>query len=90
MSDKSSDARIAEIERLIDEFITKFRAGTSDADHFITMNEIEKLWTELRNGTNNVYSDMIQELMRTVDEPDLLHKKESANVKNSSVNGLLE
>jgi hypothetical protein len=39
------------------------------------MFEIERLWSELQNSTNNVYSDMIRELMSTVDERDLIRKK---------------
>jgi hypothetical protein len=68
-------ARVLEIERLIAEFKEKFEAGTSDADNFITMNEIERLWGELRGNTDNIYSDIVQGLMRTVDEGDLIRKK---------------
>jgi Ca2+-binding EF-hand superfamily protein len=78
MSDENRDltsVRIAEIERLIKEFKEKFEAGTSNADDFITMNEIEKMWAELQNNTNNVYSDMIKEMMSSVDERDLIRKK---------------
>ena len=67
--------KLAEIERLIREFREKFDAGVSDADNFITINEIEQLWGELRFNTNNVYSDMICELMSSVDESDLIRKK---------------
>ena len=67
--------RVLEIERLITEFKEKFEAGTSDADNFITMNEIERLWGELRGNTNNIYSDMLQELIGSVDESKLIRKK---------------
>jgi len=67
--------RVLEIERLITEFKEKFEAGTSDADNFITMNEIERLWGELRGNTNNIYSDMLQELIGSVDESELIRKK---------------
>ncbi|MDR1922338.1 MAG: hypothetical protein LBS31_11460 [Candidatus Adiutrix sp.] len=67
--------RIAEIERLIKEFKERFEAGTSDVDNFITITEIEQLWAELQNNTNNMYSDMLKEMMSTVDESDLIRKK---------------
>ena len=67
--------RVLEIERLLNEFKEKFEAGTSDADNFITMNEIERLWGSLRNNTDNIYSDMVMELMNSVDESDMIHKK---------------
>jgi hypothetical protein len=71
----STGVKLAEIERLINEFKEKFEAGTSDAENFMTMFEIEQLWLELQNGTNNVYSDMVRELMSTVDERGLIRKK---------------
>jgi hypothetical protein len=48
--------KLAEIELLIKAFKEKFEAGTSDAENFMTMYEIEQLWSELQNGTNNVIS----------------------------------
>ena len=65
----------AEIERLIRDFKEKFAAGTSSADDFMTISEIELLWGELQNRTNNIYSDMIRKLMSEVDESDLIRKK---------------
>lgn len=77
-----TDIRIAEIGRLIQDFREKFRAGTSDADNFMSIAEVELLWAELRNKTNNIYSDMIRKLMSEVDERDLIRKKkENTNLK---------
>ena len=67
--------RIAEIERLISDFKEKFEAGTADVDNFITINEIEQLWSKLRRDTDNVYSDIMHDLMNSVDETDLIRKK---------------
>ncbi len=46
------NAEIAEIERLIQEFKEKFADGTSDADHFMNISQIELLWSELQSKTN--------------------------------------
>ena len=73
-NDKTA-ARIAELERLINEFKERFKAGTSDIENFMTMSEIEELWRELQSSTNNIYSDMVRELMSTVDERELIRKK---------------
>jgi hypothetical protein len=70
--------KLIEIERLIREFKEKFEAGTSDAENFMTMFEIEQIWSELQNSTNTVYSDMVQELMNAVDERDLIRKKKES------------
>ena len=70
-----ANAEIARIERLIQEFKEKFVDGTSDADKFITISQIELLWSELQNSTHNIYSDMIRRMMSEVDESDLISKK---------------
>jgi len=77
---KSSDTvrnetRIDEIERLVNEFQEKFQAGTSQTESFITMTEIERMWSELRNKTDNIYSDMICEMLSSVDEGELIREK---------------
>jgi hypothetical protein len=69
------DARVAEIERLIRGFREKFQAGTSDAENFLTMTEIERMWSELRSKTDNIYSDMLCELLSSVDEGGLIREK---------------
>jgi hypothetical protein len=73
---------IAEIERIIREFKEKFCAGTASADDFMTISELELMWGDLQNRTNNIYSDMIRKLMSEVDEGDLIRKKkDSTNSK---------
>jgi len=67
--------KIVEIERLILEFKEKFEAGTSDVDSFMTMHEIERLWSELQNNTKVIYSDILQDLLCAVNEKDLIRKK---------------
>lgn len=66
---------IAEIERLIREFKERFADGTSDADNFMNISDIEMLWSELQSKTNDIYSDMIRKLMSEVDESALISKK---------------
>jgi len=66
---------IAEIERIIQDFKEKFAAGTLDADNFMNISDIEVLWSDLQNKTNNIYSDMIRKLMSDVDKSALISKK---------------
>lgn len=70
--------RIAEIERLINEFKAKIQEGTADVDNFITMTEIELLWGRLQSETNNIYSDMVREVLSTVDERAVIRKKKES------------
>jgi hypothetical protein len=81
MNDENRDLttiKLAEIERLIKDFKERFEAGTSDADNFISMIEIERMWAELQNNTQIVYSDFIKELMSNVDEHELIRKKKKS------------
>jgi len=66
---------IARISQYIREFKEKFASGTSDSENFITITQIEMLWRELRNDTNEIYSDMLDRLMSEVSESDLIRKK---------------
>ena len=80
---ESTDIRIVEIEQLIQEFKRRFKVGTSDADNFMTITEIELLWGELQNKTNKIQSDILRELMSEVDESDLIRKKKE-NIANKA------
>jgi len=73
--DYASDLQKAEIERLIDEFREKFKKRTADTNNFITIHEIEKMWGELLGNTQNIYSDMIRDLINTQDEKELIRQK---------------
>jgi len=41
----------------------------------MNISDIELLWSDLQNKTNNIYSDMIRKLMSEVDESALISKK---------------
>jgi hypothetical protein len=78
-----SNIQVSEIERLIDEFKAKFKARTSDSDNFITIHEIERMWGELQQNTLNIYSDMVGDLMGSIDERDLIRKKKENTHKKA-------
>lgn len=75
MSFELIQLKLTELARIIKEFKEQFEAGTSDSDHFISLNEIEKLWGNLNNQSEYMYSDMIRKLMSMVDERDIVRKK---------------
>jgi hypothetical protein len=77
-----SDIQKAEIERLIDDFREKFKEKTADPNNFITIHEIERMWGELLGNTQNIYSDMIRDLINAQDEKELIRlKKENTRRK---------
>lgn len=75
MLDEKNAYRLAEIERNMKEFKEKFETKTADPNDFITISEIETLWSELQHNTKNIYSDMLMDMMSNVDETGLIHKK---------------
>jgi DNA-binding HxlR family transcriptional regulator len=72
---------IEEIEELIKEFKEKFKTGTIDPEKFITIHEIERIWGELRSATNNIYTEMLSELLSSVEETELIRKKKENTEK---------
>ena len=71
----SDDATILEVTRLINDFKETFAAKTKDPNDFLTIDELEKRWSELRSNTDVLYSDMILKLMSSVNERDIVSKK---------------
>lgn len=70
-----ADLQKEEIERLIDDFREKFKERTADTNNYITIHEIERMWGELLGNTQNIYSDMIRELISSQDEKELIRQK---------------
>jgi hypothetical protein len=52
------------------------------------LSEIELLWSDLRNDTDNIYSEMVRELMGAVDESELIRKKMFSHINFIPKNGL--
>lgn len=73
--ENDNDATILEIKRLIKEFQDRFKEKTNQSERFLTINELENLWSELRKNTDVLYSDMVRQLMSTIDEKELIRKK---------------
>lgn len=64
-----------ELIRMVDEFRERIKAGTSSPDDFLTITEIERLWSELKGNTSLLYSDMLSELLSNANESELIRKK---------------
>ncbi len=70
-----SSVTIGELSRLVKEFEEKIQNGTEDPDRFLTIYEIEELWSRLIGDTNVLYSDMLQTIIRNIDEKELIRRK---------------
>lgn len=86
MPDKNRniDDIVDDLKRLNAEFRQKVQEGTKDADSFMKLHEIERLWSGLLSDTQKIYSDEIMDLLGQIDETDLIRKKkESSGTKES-------
>jgi hypothetical protein len=64
-----------ELLRLVELFRARIKEGTRDPEHFLSITDIERLWSELRGDTSLLYSDMLSELLKEMDETELIRKK---------------
>jgi hypothetical protein len=67
--------RLAEVERLVNEFREILEKGFADAGNTISINEIEELWTKLRLGTDEVYTNLVSDYMAALDEHEIIEQK---------------
>ena len=81
MEDRDVRGYSDELLRVVDMFRQRIVAGTSDPENFLTISDIERLWTELRGDTSLIYSDMLSELLSGANETELIRKKK-LNIEN--------
>lgn len=69
--------RMAEIERLVNEFREMLEKGFKDIQNTMGINEIEELWTRLRTSTDGVYADMLADYLASTDEREIIRQKKT-------------
>jgi hypothetical protein len=70
-----------ELLQKVEVFRQRIIAGTTDPDNFLTITDIERLWSELRGDTSLLYSDMLSDILSKVDESGIIHKKKRTTEK---------
>ena len=75
MEEKDARAYGEKLLQLVELFRQRIIAGTSDPDSFLTITDIERLWSELRGDTSILYSDMLSDILSGADESELIRKK---------------
>ena len=64
-----------ELLKLLDDFRQSIVDGTTNADDFFSITDIENLWSKLRGDTSLLYSEVLSEILSNVDESELIRKK---------------
>ena len=81
MEEKDVREYSEELLRIVEVFRQRITAGTSDPENFLTISDIERLWSELRGDTSLLYSDMLSDLLAEVDESELIRLKKKSTAK---------
>ena len=69
---------ISKLTKQVSEFGNRIIDGTTSSDNFMTMNDIEYNWKNLRNETEKVYTEMVSQIIAAVDERDIIRKKKES------------
>jgi len=64
-----------ELLKLLEDFQQSIVNGTTNADDFLSITDIENLWSKLRGDTSLLYSDALSGILSCVDESELIRKK---------------
>jgi len=72
------------VSKLISNFGQRIEEGTANADSFLTLDSIEQEWAKLRRDTDRIYTDMVSELIRNINEQELISKKKESGVSKES------
>ena len=72
------------VTALISEFGKRIEEGTANAERFKTLDDIEQRWSQLRRDTEQVYTDMVSEIISGVDEGELISKKKESGANGES------
>ena len=72
------------VSKLISSFGQRIKEGTANSDSFLTLDSIEQEWAKLRRDTDRVYTDMVSELIRNINESELISKKKESGANMES------
>ena len=75
MSEQTKRNYNVELLKLLDDFRQRIVDGTANADEFLSITDIENLWSKLRGDTSLLYSDALTDIISNVDESELIRKK---------------
>jgi len=72
---KMSDVYTEKLIELLDEFKEKIKNGTRDPENFLSITEIEHLWSKLNSNTKILYTNVLESALAQIDESELVNKK---------------
>ena len=67
----------AEMEHNFDDFEAALETGSIDSGYFMSIAEIEKKWSDMKNKTTKIYSDIISAYLSDLSEADMIKAKKA-------------
>ena len=72
---------IQDLREHINEFFDEFSAKVSNANNFLTMDDLETLVSKLDSETRKTYLNMISDSLNNLDEKELIKSKKASSPK---------
>ena len=80
ITQKGSERLRRELQHLIDQL----DARTNDPNNFITITELEELWSTAASNTSYIYSNTLSEAISNIDEKELIKSKKESSAERGS------
>lgn len=78
---KSSKELSAEVfqdlQESVNVFLDEFAKKTRDLSSFLTMDQLETMFSELDSKTRKIYLDMVSDSLTSIDETDIIRSKKA-------------
>ena len=72
---------IQDIKETVDKFLEEFSEKTADASKFLTMDQLEDMFSELDSKTRKTYLNMLSDSLSNINEKDLIKSKKASSPK---------
>lgn len=57
---------------------------TSDPEHFLSISELEHLWSDAAGAVSKTFSDILSEAVRNIDEKEIIQSKKERSEERGS------
>ena len=66
---------IQDIRESVNEFLDEFATNTKDTNNFLTIDQLETMFSKLDSKTRKIYLDMISDSLSNINEKDIIKLK---------------
>ena len=66
---------IQDIRESVNEFLDEFATNTKDTNNFLTIDQLETMFSKLDSKTRKIYLDMVSDSLSNINEKDIIKLK---------------